>query len=125
MSVAQINELSNRVIGCAIDVHRVLGPGFVEKIYAKAFAHELDKNRIGFTREEVVQVKYDGVLLGAQRLDFVIEEEIVLEIKAVYEINNFHLAQILSYLKTTDKRLGLILNFARARLQIRRVAHHL
>ena len=120
-----INGLSNRVIGCAIKVHRGLGPGFVEKIYAKALEHELKTHEILFSRETFIPVKYEGRLVGTQRLDFLVEDEIVLEAKALYEINNFHMAQALSYLKATDKRLGLILNFARPRLQIRRVAYHL
>ena len=125
MDTTQINELSNRVIGCAIKVHRGLGPGFVEKIYAKALEHELKTHDIAFGRETSIPVKYEGRLVGTQRLDFLVEDEIVLEAKALYEINNFHMAQVLSYLKATGKRLGLILNFSRTRLQIKRVAYHL
>ena len=125
MDAKEINELSNRVIGCAIKVHRGLGPGFVEKIYAKALEHELKTHDIPFSREASIAVKYEGRLVGTQRLDFLVEDEIVLEAKALYEINNFHMAQVLSYLKATEKRLGLILNFARTRLQIKRVVNRL
>ena len=120
-----VNELSKQVIGCGIRVHKALGPGFVEKVYAKALAHELGKQGIDFAREQVVRVAYDGLLVGEHRLDFLVDDEIVLEVKAVYGINPFHLAQTLSYLKATNKRLGLIVNFARARLEVKRVANGL
>jgi GxxExxY protein len=92
LKTEQINELSNRIIGYAIKVHKSLGPGFVEKIYSKALSYELEKNKVKFTREKLIKVKYEGLLLGEHRLDFLIEDEIILEIKAVYEINNFHIA---------------------------------
>ena len=125
MNIEQINKLSNKVIGYAIKVHNALGPGFVEKIYSKALAYELEKDKIEFTQEKTIKVKYEGLLLGGHRLDFLIEDEIILEIKAVYEINNFHMAQTLSYLKATNKKLGLILNFSRSKLEIKRVVYNL
>lgn len=125
METEQINELSNKIIGYAIKVHKAIGPGFIEKMYTKALAYELEKDKIKFTKEKLIKVKYEGLLLGEHRLDFLIADEIILEIKAVYEINNFHMAQMLSYLKATNKRLGLILNFSRSRLEIKRVAYKL
>ena len=125
MKIGQINELSNKIIGYAIRVHKSLGPGFIEKIYAKALAYELKKNGIKFNQEKSIKVRYEGLLLGEHRLDFLIEDEIILEIKAVYEINNFHMAQVLSYLKATNKKLGLILNFSRSRLEIKRAVYKL
>lgn len=125
MNAEQINELSNKIIGYGIKIHKTLGPGFVEKIYAKALVCEFKKNRINFTQEKSIKIKYDNTLLGEHRLDFLIEDEIILEIKAVFEINNFHMAQILSYLKATNKKLGLILNFSRSKLEIKRVVFNL
>mgnify|MGYP001590147971 CR=1 FL=1 len=125
METEQINKLSNKVIGLAIKVHKALGPGFVEKIYSKALAYELEKAKIKFTEEKIIKVKYENLLMGGHRLDFLIEDEIILEIKAVYEINHFHMAQMLSYLKATNKKLGLILNFSRSKLEIKRVAYNL
>ena len=121
----EFNVLSEQIIGCAIQVHKTLGPGFGEKMYAKALAHEFKKSRLSFIQEAPVRVKYDGVFVGMQRLDFTVADKIVLEVKAVYDLNNFHMAQVLSYLKATGKRLGLLLNFSRSRLQIKRVANHL
>lgn len=125
MDIAQINELSHRVLGAAIKVHKALGPGFTERIYANAVAYEFEEQQVQFTREHVIKVKYEGKSVGDHRLDFLIEDELVLEIKSVYEINNFHMAQILSYLRATNKKLGLILNFSRPKLQIKRVANGL
>jgi GxxExxY protein len=125
MNTEGINKLSNLIIGNAIKVHKALGPGFIEKLYSKALAHEFTNGKIKFIQEKSIKVKYDGIFLGEQRIDFIVEDEIVLEMKAVYEINNFHMAQILSYLKAADKRLGLILNFSRSRLEIKRVVNKL
>lgn len=124
METDGINDLSNRVIGCGIKVHKVLGPGFIEKIYSKALAYELGKSAIKFTRETTIRVKYEDVLLGEQRLDFLVEDELIMEIKAVFEINDFHMAQMLSYLKAANKKLGLILNFAKTTLEIKRVVYN-
>ena len=124
-STEQINSLSNRVIGYAITVHKTLGPGFIEKLYARALAHEFQKHNVEFVRGHSFRVMYEGEVIGEQRLDFLIEDEIVLEAKAMYEIANFHVAQVLSYLKAAKKRLGLICNFSRPRLQIKRLVWNL
>jgi GxxExxY protein len=125
MDIVQLDKLSNELIGYAINVHKKLGPGFMEKFYSMALTCEFEINNVGFVREKAIRVMYERVLLGEQRLDFLIENEIVLEIKAVYDLNNFHMAQTLSYLKASGKRLALILNFARAKLQIKRVVSNL
>jgi len=123
MNRTQLNNLSKKIIGIAIDIHKKLGPGFVEKIYEKALIHELEKRKFKFTAQAIIKVKYDNLLLGNQRVDFLIENEIIIELKAVSELNKIHEAQMLSYLKTADKRLGLILNFASTTLEIRRVVN--
>ncbi len=94
-------------------------------MYSKALGHELEKQGIAFTREKSIRIKYEGLILGEHRLDFLVEDEIIIEVKAMYEINRFHLAQTLAYLKSADKKLGLILNFSRAQSEIKRVAYHL
>lgn len=125
MKTEQINELSNKIIGYAIKVHKALGSGFIEKIYVKALVYELEKNKVKFVREKPIKIKYESLLLGEHRLDFLIEDEIILEAKAVIEINNFHLAQVLSYLKAANKKLGLLLNFSKPKLEIKRIAYNL
>ncbi len=120
-----LNRLSNRIIGVAIDVHRELGPGFVEKIYQKALVEEFKKSTVAFEEERYIKVPYKGKEVGEQRIDFIIEDELILEIKSLDKIGNIHIAQLLSYLKTLNKRLGLILNFAEVKLGIKRVVNRL
>jgi len=120
----KLNDLSNRIIGLALSVHKGLGPGFDEKIYSRAFEEELNKAKVEFDKESSIEVKYRDKKIGDKRVDFIVDSELILEIKAVEEIENVHLAQLLSYLKAIDKRLGLVLNFGSARLGIRRVVNN-
>lgn len=122
MAYEELNPLTEQVIGAAIDIHKALGPGFTERLYAKALHYELQGRHVPFITEQSFRIKYKDKLLGVHRLDLLVGNELVVELKAVYQINDFHVAQILSYLKASGKRLGLILNFARFRVQIRRVA---
>ena len=108
----KINELSNRVIGLAIEVHRNLGPGLLESVYQQCLAHELSNNEIGFVLEHPIQVKYKGVSIDCGfRADLIIEKSIIVELKAVEKIVPIHEAQLLSYLKISGLKLGLIINF--------------
>jgi len=120
----ELNDLSNRIIGIAIDIHKKLGPGFQEKIYEGALFREFRKSEIGYEKQKVIRVDYDGQSLGNQRIDLIVDEEIILEIKACTKIIPIYRDQLISYLKTTDKRLGLILNFGRSKLEIKRVVHN-
>jgi len=124
MNQSELNNLSRRIIGLAINVHKKLGPGFIEKIYEKALAYEFKGQEIKFTNQAIIRVKYNDLFLGNQRVDFMVENEVILELKAVSELNNIHEAQMLSYLKTANKRLGLILNFALATLEIKRIVNN-
>jgi GxxExxY protein len=119
----ELDDLSNRIIGLAIDIHKKLGPGFQEKIYEEALLKEFGKTEIGFEKQKVVRVDYNGQNLGNQRIDLLAGGEIILEIKACTKIIPIHRDQLISYLKTADKRLGLILNFGRSKLEIKRVVH--
>ena len=119
----EYNKLTEKIIGIAIDIHKCLGPGFIERIYEKAFAFELEKRKVNFENQKVIQINYKETKLGSQRIDFLIEDEIIIELKAVSGLNDIHLAQMLSYLKTIDKRVGLILNFAKPKLEIKRVVN--
>ncbi|MGA2516616.1 MAG: GxxExxY protein [Thermodesulfobacteriota bacterium] len=119
----ELNDLSHRIIGIAIDIHKTLGPGFQEKISEEALLKEFRKVGIGFEKQKVVRVDYDGQSLGNQRIDLLVNGEIIIEIKACAKIILIHRDQVISYLKTANKRLGLILNFGRRRLEIKRVVH--
>jgi len=119
----KLNDLSHHIIGVAINIHKKLGPGFQEKIYEEALLTEFQKSGIRYEKQKVVRVDYDGITLGNQRIDLLIEGEVILEIKACREIIPIHRNQLISYLKTTNKKLGLILNFGRKKLEIKRVVH--
>ncbi len=120
----ELNDLSNRIIGIAIDIHKKLGPGFQEKIYEEALLKEFKKAAIGFEKQKVVRVDYDGESLGNQRIDLLVDDEIIVEIKTCAKIIPIHRDQVISYLKTANKKLGLILNFGRSKLEIKRVVHN-
>jgi GxxExxY protein len=120
----ELNDLSNRIIGIAIDIHKKLGPGFQEKIYEEALLTEFKKSGIGYEKQKVIRVDYEGQSLGNQRIDLIVDGEIILEIKACTKIIPIHRDQVISYLKTANKRLGLILNFGRSKLEIKRVVHN-
>ena len=116
-----LDLLTNTVIGVALEVHKNLGPGFNERIYVEALMCEFDARRIRYEKEKAIKVAYKGRLLGEQRLDFLIDGQLILEIKAAGQIGSVDLSQIISYLKAADKKLGLILNFGTSRLAIKRV----
>ena len=120
----KLDDLSHRIIGVAIDVHKKLGPGFQEKIYEEALLKEFQKSGIGYEKQKVVRVDYNGVNLGNQRIDLLVDGEVILEIKACTKIIPIHRDQVISYLKTVNKKLGLILNFGKRRLEIKSVVHN-
>jgi GxxExxY protein len=106
------NDLTGAVIGAAIHVHRQLGPGLLEVVYAQCMRRELERRAIAFQREVQAPIFYDGVRLESQlRIDLVVEKRLIVELKAVPVILPVHTAQLLSYLRMTDTRLGLLINF--------------
>lgn len=107
-----INDLSYRIIGCVYIVYNKLGPGLLESVYEKALMREFQKADIKAVNQQKIDVKYDGEPLGLDlRLDIVVEDTIILELKSVEKIMPVHLKQLLTYLKLADKRLGLLVNF--------------
>lgn len=108
----EFDELSNRVIGCALEVHRVLGPGLLESTYEQCLARELGLMGLGFQLQVMLPVEYKGVKLDCgYRIDVLVEGELVLEIKSVERLLPVHEAQLLTYLKLSGKRAGLLINF--------------
>ena len=103
--------LATRIIGAAIEVHRELGPGFLESIYQRAMAHELSSQGLHVEQEKEIFVPYKDIQIAGQRLDLCVGGRIILELKCVDGFAPIHLAQLLSYLKATDLRLGLLINF--------------
>jgi GxxExxY protein len=106
-----LNQLTGRIIGCAIEVHRHLGPGLLESIYELALCVELDLAGLAYERQKPVPLSYKGHDLGAHRLDILVEDTVVLELKSVDRFDPVFEAQILSYLKMTGKPIGLLINF--------------
>ncbi len=107
-----INELTGAVIGAAIEVHKALGPGLLESAYEECLCRELQERKISFVRQKSLPVTYKGVKLDCgYRLDVVVEDAIVLEVKACSEIEEIHQAQLLTYLKLSGLNVGLLLNF--------------
>jgi len=107
----QLNAITEQIIGCAIEVHKNLGPGLLESIYEKALCCELDLRGRKYKSQVMVPILYKGKLLGEHRLDLLVENEIIVEIKAVERHEPVFNAQLLSYLKLTGKHLGLLVNF--------------
>lgn len=119
----QFEDLSGKVIGAAIEVHRDLGPGFLENIYEEAFKVELSEHGLRFESQKEIKIEYLGVKVGTHRLDLLIENKMVVELKAVSELTDVHFAQLRSYLKATGLHVGLLLNFSRPILEIKRVVN--
>ncbi len=107
----ELRVLSGAVIAAAIDVHRQLGPGFTESVYEEALSVELAERRMPFERQKAFEVLYRGKIVGEGRTDFVIDRQLVVELKAVDSIVAVHRAQVLSYLKALGLSLGLLINF--------------
>ncbi len=121
MEKKEIEELINKIIGHCINVHKELGPGFLESIYHRALEIEFSEAHIDFESEKEIPVYYHKKIAGTHRLDFLIEGEITLELKTVEEIHKKYYAQVRSYLKATNKDIGLLVNFADFKLDVRRV----
>jgi GxxExxY protein len=119
----EFEELSNRVIGAAISVHKELGPGFLEGIYEEALKILLTENGMSFEKQKEVTIVFHGIEVGVHRLDLVVENQIIVELKAVKELLDIHKAQLRSYLQATGLKIGLLINFARPTLQIKRLVN--
>jgi GxxExxY protein len=119
----EYEDLTEKIIGCAIEVHKKLGPGFLESIYENAFIIELQKQHLQVERQREAIIKYDGIQVGRHRLDLIIDDTIVVELKAVRNVEDIHFAIVKSYLKALGKEHGLIINFSRKVLEVKRVIH--
>ena len=107
-----INELSSKIIGSAIEVHKALGPGLLESVYEECLCHELSLKGFSFERQKLLPVEYKGKQLDCgYRLDVVVEKAIIIELKSCERIEPIHKAQLLTYLKLSGLQLGLLLNF--------------
>ena len=122
------NEISKKIIGCGIDVHRELGPGLLESVYEEALCHEFNLAGLSFNRQQSVPIPYKGVMLATPlRLDLWVENKVIVDVKAVSHVARVEAAKLLTYLRLSKMRLGLILNFHMERLKdgIERVVNQL
>jgi GxxExxY protein len=115
------SELTGKIIGCAMEVHKTLGNGFQEVIYQRALDIEMAGQGLTASREHEMDIFYKGIKIGNRRVDFFVEEKVMVEIKAVKELEDVHLAQAINYLEAYGLEVGLLLNFGNRSLQFKRV----
>ena len=114
-------ELTHKIIGCAMKVHSTLGNGFQEVIYQRALSIEMEKQGLGFQREMEMTIFYDGIDIGTRRVDFFVEDLIMVELKALIKLEDVHLAQAVNYCEAYDLPIGLLINFGSRSLDFKRV----
>ena len=113
--------LTEQIIGCVYTVANTLGHGFLEKVYENALAHELKKGGLDVCCQSAIKVYYDGIAVGDYFADLVVENEIIVELKTVKKIDNIHFAQCLNYLKATNKKIALLINYGSPSVQVKRI----
>jgi GxxExxY protein len=116
-----LSELTGKIIGCAMEVHRILGNRFQEVIYQRALAKEMSLQGLTFSREHEMQIYYKGDEIGTRRVDFFVEGKVMVEIKALLQLEDVHLAQAINYLEAYELDIGLLINFGNTSLQFKRV----
>jgi len=115
------SKITEKIIKCAIEVHKTLGPGFVENIYENALVYQMKQEKLRVEEQKLVPVLYRGIKVGQHRLDLLVENAVIVENKTVKEFNEIHQAQILSYLRATSKRIGLLINFGKTKIEVKRI----
>lgn len=118
------SELTGKIIGCAMEVHSVLGPGFQEVIYQRALAIEMAQQGLMFNREHEMELFYKGENIGTRRVDFFVEDKVMVELKTVSSLEDVHLAQAINYLEAYGLNVRLLINFGAPSLQVKRVMKH-
>jgi GxxExxY protein len=119
----RLNEITERIIKCVYVVANTLGNGFLEKVYENALAHELRKSGFLVEQQKGIKVRYDGIVVGDYLADLLVQNEVLVELKAVKTLDNIHMAQCLNYLRATGLKVCLLLNFGPPKVQIRRLVN--
>jgi len=117
------SDITGKVIGCAMHVHRTLGNGFQEVIYQRALGISMEKIGIAFSREHEMPIYFEGIHIGTRRVDFLVEERISVELKAISQLENVHLAQAMNYSEAYNLKTGLLINFGALSLQFHRLSN--
>jgi GxxExxY protein len=116
-----IDEITYKINGCAMKVHNTLGNGFQEVIYQRCLAIEFERANMNFVREEEKVIFYDGIDVGTRRADFIVDGQVMVEIKAIIDLENVHLAQAKNYVKAYNLPIGLLINFGSTSLQFKKI----
>ncbi|MBX9850764.1 MAG: GxxExxY protein [Cytophagaceae bacterium] len=116
-----LSDLTGKIIGCAMEVHRHMGNGFQEVIYQRAMEIEMQTIGLEFSREHEMEIFYKGENIGTRRVDFFVEGKIMVELKAIVQLEDVHLAQAINYLEAYGLKIGLLINFGNTSLQFKRV----
>lgn len=116
-------DTSKAIVKSAYDVHRILGPGFLEKVYENALVYELQIRNIKYEAQRPIDIYYKDMVVGKYIADILVDEKIIIEVKANSGLNDEHFAQLLNYLKATKNRLGLLINFGLPKIQIKRIVN--
>ena len=117
------NEITELIIGCAYTVSNILGAGFLEKVYENALAYELKRNGLKVSQQHKVDVKYREIIAGEYIADLLVEESIIVELKAVKEFDDIHMAQCMNYLRATGNKICLLINFGKPKVEIKRILY--
>ena len=121
MEIENFNEITYKINGCAMKVHNTLGNGFQEVIYQRCLAIELERAGLSFVRENEQTIFYEGIKVGTRRADFVVEGFVIVELKALINLEDVHLAQAKNYTVAYDKPIGLLINFGGTSLQFKKI----
>ena len=113
-------ELTHKIIGCAMKVHNTLGNGFQEVIYQRALEIELQKEELKFEREKEMDIFYEDVLIGNRRVDFLVDGDIMVELKALTKLEDVNIAQLINYIEAYKVKIGLLINFGTRSLEVKR-----
>jgi GxxExxY protein len=118
------SEITSRIIGCVMEVHTVLGNGFQEVIYQRCLALEMQREGLDFIREQEIPLFYKGINVGTRRVDFLVQDSIMVELKALTQLEDVHISQCLNYLEAYNLDIGMLLNFGGRKLEFRRLTRH-
>jgi len=121
MHIPKYDPITYKIIGCAMQVHQVMGNGFQEVIYQRCLSIEMQKQGLQFSREYEMKIYYDEVEVGTRRVDFLVENQVMVELKALIRLEDVHLAQALNYLEAYHLPIGLLINFGAKSLEFKKV----
>lgn len=119
-----LDKLTRKVIGCAYEVSNGLGTGFLEKVYENALAHEIRKAGLKVEQQHSIRVRYDGIFVGDFAADLLVEQKVLVELKAAKSFEEVHFVQCMNYLRATGLSVCLLINFGTPKIQIKRFVHH-